>query len=136
MIGIKEAILRDEDPRPRAMIIHHSNPVLIHANQQRTREAIEKLDFVMVNEVIWSKDGTGGRWGSYGEQRPIFGSYPYPPNFLFKNVHEYILIFAKPPQKKIRNAKALPYEQLFDCESSGNGHSSNGKKGGTRRSSK
>ena len=52
--------------------------------------------FLLVNEIIWSKDGTGGKWGSHGDQRPIFGSYPYPPNFLFKNIHEYILIFRKP----------------------------------------
>jgi len=57
---------------------------------------LRDLGLVMVNEIIWSKDGTGGKWGSYGAQRPIFGSYPYPPNFLFKNVHEYILVFAKP----------------------------------------
>ena len=52
MVGIKEAILREEENRPRAMIIHHTNPVLIHANSQRTREALEKLDFVIVNEVF------------------------------------------------------------------------------------
>ena len=51
MVGIKEAILREEENRPRAMIIQHTNPVLIHANSQRTRQALEKLDFVMVNEV-------------------------------------------------------------------------------------
>lgn len=73
---------------------------------------LRELGFVMVNEIIWSKDGTGGKWGSYGRQRPIFGSYPYPPNFLFKNVHEYILIFAKPHQKRITNAKAIPYHSL------------------------
>ena len=27
--------------------------------------------FVMINEIIWSKDGTGGKWGTYGAQRPI-----------------------------------------------------------------
>jgi site-specific DNA-methyltransferase (adenine-specific) len=47
---------------------------------------LRQIGFVMINEVIWSKDKTGGRWGSSGAQRPIFGSYPYPPNFLFKNV--------------------------------------------------
>ena len=47
---------------------------------------LRELGFVMVNEIIWSKDRSGGKWGSYGAQRPIFGSYPYPPNFLFKNV--------------------------------------------------
>jgi site-specific DNA-methyltransferase (adenine-specific) len=61
---------------------------------------LRDLGFVMVNEIIWNKDGTGGKWGSYGQQRPIFGSYPYPPNFHFKNVHEYILIFAKPSGKE------------------------------------
>ena len=45
---------------------------------------LRELGFVVVNEVIWSKDGTGGRWGSSGMQRPIFGSYPYPPNFLLR----------------------------------------------------
>lgn len=59
---------------------------------------LRKIGFLMINEIIWTKDGTGGKWGSYGQQRPIFGSYPYPPNFLFKNVHEYILVFSKPSE--------------------------------------
>jgi DNA modification methylase len=74
---------------------------------------LRELGLVMVNEIIWSKDGTGGKWGSYGAQRPIFGSYPYPPNFLFKNVHEYVLIFAKPPTIKVRGPKVLAYEFLM-----------------------
>ena len=74
---------------------------------------LRNIGFVMVNEVIWSKDGTGGKWGSFGAQRPIFGSYPYPPNFLFKNVHEYILIFAKPPEKKTKGPKVKPYAELM-----------------------
>jgi len=77
---------------------------------------LRDIGFVMINEIIWSKDGTGGKWGSYGQQRPIFGSYPYPPNFLFKNVHEYVLIFAKPNGKKVRGPKALPYEQIMGRE--------------------
>ncbi len=68
---------------------------------------------VVVGEVIWNKDGTGGRWGSWGSQRPIFGSYPFPPNLLFKTVHEHILIAAKPPAKPVRNKRALPYEELM-----------------------
>jgi len=68
---------------------------------------------VIVGEVIWNKDGTGGRWGSSGAQRPIFGSYPFPPNLLFKTVHEHVLIAAKPPAKKVKNRRALPYEQLM-----------------------
>jgi site-specific DNA-methyltransferase (adenine-specific) len=55
-----------------------------------------RLGFLLVNQIVWSKEGTGGRWGSANGQRPIFGSYPYPPNFMFKNVHEFILIFKKP----------------------------------------
>jgi DNA modification methylase len=74
---------------------------------------LRDIGFVMVNEIIWSKDGSGGKWGSYGVQRPIFGSYPYPPNFLFKNVHEYILIFAKPPLTKTKGPKVKPYRDLM-----------------------
>ena len=74
---------------------------------------LRDIGLVMVNEIIWSKDGTGGRWGSANSQRPIFGSYPYPPNFLFKNVHEYIIIFAKPPRAKTKGAKVKPYAELM-----------------------
>lgn len=69
--------------------------------------------FVMVNELVWSKYGTGGKWGSWGHQRPIFGSYPYPPNFHFKNVHEYILVFAKPNGHRTRGPKVIPYDDLM-----------------------
>lgn len=74
---------------------------------------LRDIGFVMISEVIWSKYGTGGKWGSWGSQRPIFGSYPYPPSFLFKNVHEYILIFEKPRTKLITKDKALPYRKLM-----------------------
>lgn len=50
--GVKEAILREDDYRPRALIAHHSNPILIQANQNRTREAFAKLEFVMVDDVF------------------------------------------------------------------------------------
>jgi site-specific DNA-methyltransferase (adenine-specific) len=56
---------------------------------------LQEVGFYIVNEIIWSKDKTGGKWGSFGAQRPIFGSYPYPPHFYFKNVHEYIVIARK-----------------------------------------
>lgn len=75
--------------------------------------ALRALGFVLAGEIIWSKDGTGGRWGSWGTQRPIFGSYPFPPNFLFKTVHEHILILAKPPGRKTRGPKVVPYDQLM-----------------------
>lgn len=74
---------------------------------------LRDIGFVLINELVWSKDRTGGRWGSAGMQRPIFGSYPYPPNFLFKTVHEYILVFAKPPAIATRGPKALSYHDLM-----------------------
>ncbi len=73
---------------------------------------LRDIGFVMVNEIIWNKNGSGGKWGSYGAQRPIFGSYPYPPNFLFKNVHEYVLIFAKPGLTKTKGPKVKRYSDL------------------------
>lgn len=72
----------------------------------------QQKGFSLINQIIWNKNGTGGKWGSSNSQRPIFGSYPYPPNFLFKNVNEYIIIVQKPdPQKK--NSKAPSYFDLF-----------------------
>lgn len=70
---------------------------------------LREIGFLLVSEVIWSKDGTGGRWGSSHSQRPIFGSYPYPPNFLFKNVNEFIIIMTKPPERLARGKKAVRY---------------------------
>lgn len=74
---------------------------------------LRDIGFLLVNEIVWSKDGTGGKWGSYGKQRPIFGSYPYPPNFLFKNVHEYVLIFSKQPSKRANGKTVINYEYLI-----------------------
>lgn len=95
---------------------------------------LREVGFVMVNEIVWNKDGTGGKWGSYGEQRPIFGSYPYPPNFHFKNVHEYIVIMAKPGSKPVRGPKVQDYEQLMGLiqpeHVNDNGHA-NGSVNGT-----
>jgi site-specific DNA-methyltransferase (adenine-specific) len=76
-----------------------------------------KIGFLLVGEIIWSKDGTGGKWGSWGTQRPIFGSYPYPPNFYFKNVHEHILVFGKPPVGEKRGAKVKEFSELMSMES-------------------
>ena len=75
-------------------------------------KVLQGCGFVLINQIIWNKDGTGGRWGSANSQRPIFGSYPYPPNFLFKNVNEYIIIVQKPDPKK-KNNKAPSYQNLF-----------------------
>jgi anaerobic selenocysteine-containing dehydrogenase len=50
--AVKEALLKDKEDRPRAMIVHHSNPVLVQANEKRTKQALEKLDFLMVNDIF------------------------------------------------------------------------------------
>ena len=78
-------------------------------------KVLQGCGFTLINQIIWNKDGTGGRWGSANSQRPIFGSYPYPPNFLFKNVNEYIIIVQKPDPKK-KNSKAPSYKELFRNE--------------------
>ena len=75
-------------------------------------KAAQSAGFSLVNQIIWNKNGTGGKWGSSSSQRPIFGSYPYPPNFLFKNVNEYIIIVQKPDPKK-KNSTAPSYLDLF-----------------------
>lgn len=79
---------------------------------------LRDIGLVMINEIIWSKDGTGGRWGSANGQRPIFGSYPYPPNFLFKNVHEYIIVFAKPGLSRSKGAKVRRYDEVMGFQPS------------------
>lgn len=86
---------------------------------------LRDIGFVMVNELIWSKDKTGGRWGSANSQRPIFGSYPYPPNFLFKNVHEYILVFAKPSNEKRKGEKVRAYSEVMEWQPLKSSKSSN-----------
>ena len=49
---IKEALLHGGDEKPRAMIVHHGNPVLIQANPARTRQALAELDFLMVFDIF------------------------------------------------------------------------------------
>lgn len=50
--ALKEALLAEEEERPRAMIVHHGNPVLIQANERRTRQALQKLDFLIVSDIF------------------------------------------------------------------------------------
>jgi anaerobic selenocysteine-containing dehydrogenase len=50
--AIKEALLSEAAVRPRAMIVHHANPVLVQANQERTKQALQKLDFLMVLDIF------------------------------------------------------------------------------------
>jgi site-specific DNA-methyltransferase (adenine-specific) len=92
---------------------HTEHGLLTFPNATDLVILLRELGFVLVNEIIWNKDGTGGKWGSANGQRPIFGSYPYPPNLLFKNVHEYIIIAAKPPSKKSTGKTVVPYDDIM-----------------------
>lgn len=49
---VKERLMNEAPERPRAMIVHHANPVLVQANRERTRQALEKLDFMMVMDIF------------------------------------------------------------------------------------
>lgn len=49
---VKEALLSGGEDKPRAMVVHHGNPVLTQANPARTRQALAKLDFMMVCEIF------------------------------------------------------------------------------------
>lgn len=34
-------------------------------------KVLQSCGFALINQIIWNKDGTGGRWGSANSQRPI-----------------------------------------------------------------
>jgi anaerobic selenocysteine-containing dehydrogenase len=50
--AVKRALLGDEVGRPRAGIVHHSNPVLAHANQKNTAQALRRLDFLIACDIL------------------------------------------------------------------------------------
>jgi anaerobic selenocysteine-containing dehydrogenase len=50
--AVKEALINEAPGRPRAMIVHHGNPVLVQANQERTKQGLRKLDFLMVVDIF------------------------------------------------------------------------------------
>ena len=49
---VKERLLSKTNERPRAMIVHHANPVLVQANRKRTEQALKKLEFLMVMDIF------------------------------------------------------------------------------------
>ena len=49
---IKEMLLSETPVRPRAMIIHHANPVLVQANRERTVQALRKLELLIVVDIF------------------------------------------------------------------------------------
>jgi anaerobic selenocysteine-containing dehydrogenase len=50
--AIKESLLNQTKDCPKAMIVHHSNPVLVQANQERTKKALKNLEFLMVFDIF------------------------------------------------------------------------------------
>ena len=47
-----DAILSGEPYTPRAMIVYHANPALINADSTKTRQALEKLEFLVVCDIF------------------------------------------------------------------------------------
>jgi anaerobic selenocysteine-containing dehydrogenase len=50
--AVKESLLSGRPDRPAAMIVHHSNPALVQANQERTKKALANLEFLMVFDIF------------------------------------------------------------------------------------
>ena len=48
----KESILSGEPSCPKAMIVMHANPALVQANCERTKEALGKLELLIVNDIF------------------------------------------------------------------------------------
>lgn len=52
--AVLDAILTGKPYQPKAMIVNHGNPVLINASERRAREALEKLEFLVVFDIFHS----------------------------------------------------------------------------------
>lgn len=50
--SLVDAILTGKPYQPRAMLVAHANPVLAFADEKRIRQAISKLDFVLVLDIF------------------------------------------------------------------------------------
>ena len=47
-----DALLTGKPYTPRALITHHTNPLLINANYRRVRQALEKLELIVVFDIL------------------------------------------------------------------------------------
>ena len=47
---VVDMLLSDREDRPRAMIVTNSNPALVLANSKKTREALKRLELLIVND--------------------------------------------------------------------------------------
>jgi anaerobic selenocysteine-containing dehydrogenase len=50
--AFSDAVLTGEPYAPRALLINHSNTLLIQANTNKTRQVLEKLDFIVVCDIF------------------------------------------------------------------------------------
>lgn len=74
---------------------------------------LRDIGMMMTTEIIWTKNSPDVGAGRPSWRRPMFGSYPYPPNFLFSNVHEHILVFAKPGSSRCKGPKVRLYKDVM-----------------------
>lgn len=51
-IAVKNALLRGDPDAPKAMVVHHANPVVTHADSGRTCEALSKLEYLIVDDIF------------------------------------------------------------------------------------
>lgn len=78
-----------------------------------TIKRCQQIGFDLHDEIIWIKGGANA--GATG--RPLFGSYPYPPNFkILDSIQEPILVFQKPgkrylPERSEREKSRLSKEE-------------------------
>jgi anaerobic selenocysteine-containing dehydrogenase len=49
-----DAILNGEPYTPKAMLVYHANPALINADSAKTKQALEKLEFLVVCDIFQS----------------------------------------------------------------------------------
>jgi anaerobic selenocysteine-containing dehydrogenase len=47
-----DALLTGKPYSPKALITHHANPLLINANYKRVRQALEKLELIVVCDIL------------------------------------------------------------------------------------
>ena len=52
--SVVDAILSGGPYSPRAMIVYHANPLLINSNENRVREALKKIEFLVVSDIFLS----------------------------------------------------------------------------------
>ena len=51
-IELKDALICGDENAPKVLLVHHANPVLIHANPERSKKALSKLDFLMTVDIF------------------------------------------------------------------------------------